>query len=495
MAKRWKGKPHYVDTHLNTCQDPCILPSDGRCLIHRLPTELLVQTFLLGLTDVFQALEDTLDFGHNAPNVLGQRMPFEILVSHVCHRWRAVALNAPMLWTEIELSRPPLHNRAETCLERSKTSPLNIVADISAFNFDPQHTGWYCMRKSVRAKMCNVLPFGGDAPKLTHVNLSGVHIDWSRSRFLSGLTTLELSKHRPDTLPTFQEMARMLRESPNLHSLTLMESGPAGGTDEWDAELADSDSLNRAMLWSVSLSEVTLIFNEPDYLTDLVTGFVFPNLKTLHLGIKRPESDCTRLLESLAHPAPHTEKSVLAGLEELDIVRMPGGSADAVRAVYNAMPKLSALNISTADASAHWHTLLLCEEVLPRLTKLVIGGLTGAQMRNLVAKRQERGAPLWELIVLTSPEMTWEDMQWLRMNTHMLQWKANLTMMTPEIATIEMEVASIVPMVALDPYEFTLKDFDTRSMLYREYILVPCAVPRRHTRDRQRRSEEVYQWV
>lgn len=159
-----------------------------------------------------------------------------------------------------------------------------------------------------------------DMRPLTHVNLYCVHIDWARSRFLSGLTTLGLSKHHPDARPRFLEMARMLLESPNLQSLVLMESGPAGGTDEWDAELADTDSLNPAMLWSVSLSEATLIFNEPDYLTDLVTGFVFPNLKTLHLGIKRPEADYTRLLESLVHPAPHAEKSILAGLEELDIV-------------------------------------------------------------------------------------------------------------------------------------------------------------------------------
>lgn len=62
----------------------------------------------------------------------------------------------------------------------------------------PKHANRYYTSEYTRLEMCNVLvlPLGGDAPKLTHVNLSGVHIDWSWLWFLSGLTVPELSEHR-----------------------------------------------------------------------------------------------------------------------------------------------------------------------------------------------------------------------------------------------------------------------------------------------------------
>lgn len=60
----------------------------------------------------------------------------------------------------------------------------------------PKHASWYYMPEYARLEMCNVLPFGGDAPKLMHVDLSDVHIDWSWLCFLSGLTAPELSEHR-----------------------------------------------------------------------------------------------------------------------------------------------------------------------------------------------------------------------------------------------------------------------------------------------------------
>ncbi|KAG2153006.1 uncharacterized protein EDB93DRAFT_236325 [Suillus bovinus] len=56
---------------------------------------------------------------------------FEVLISHVCHHWRVVALNTPSLWTEIDVSpldSPPFE-RVQTLLERSKSLPIDIRID------------------------------------------------------------------------------------------------------------------------------------------------------------------------------------------------------------------------------------------------------------------------------------------------------------------------------------------------------------------------------
>jgi hypothetical protein len=57
--------------------------------------------------------------------------PFEVLISHVCHHWRMVALNTPSLWTEINVSpldSPPFE-RVQILLERSKSLPIDIRID------------------------------------------------------------------------------------------------------------------------------------------------------------------------------------------------------------------------------------------------------------------------------------------------------------------------------------------------------------------------------
>ncbi|KAG1840586.1 hypothetical protein DFJ58DRAFT_810271 [Suillus subalutaceus] len=57
--------------------------------------------------------------------------PFEVLISHVCHHWRMVALNTPSLWTEINVSpldSPPFE-RVQILLGRSKSLPIDIRID------------------------------------------------------------------------------------------------------------------------------------------------------------------------------------------------------------------------------------------------------------------------------------------------------------------------------------------------------------------------------
>ncbi|KDQ08325.1 hypothetical protein BOTBODRAFT_191826 [Botryobasidium botryosum FD-172 SS1] len=59
----------------------------------------------------------------------GKALPFNLLVSQVCHRWREVALNTGQLWTRIALSEPPPHERMKLWLVRSGNHPLDFFFD------------------------------------------------------------------------------------------------------------------------------------------------------------------------------------------------------------------------------------------------------------------------------------------------------------------------------------------------------------------------------
>ena len=69
--------------------------------------------------------------------------------------------------------------------------------------------------------------FGGNAylPKLRHVVLSGVHIDYSCSGF-KDLFSLDLRHQSHDVSPTLQELRQILAASPELNSLSLVALSP-----------------------------------------------------------------------------------------------------------------------------------------------------------------------------------------------------------------------------------------------------------------------------
>ena len=58
-----------------------------------------------------------------------QPIPFQVLVSHVCKRWREVALNSHILWTTLEFAKRPRLERAQMYIARSGGLPLNIHID------------------------------------------------------------------------------------------------------------------------------------------------------------------------------------------------------------------------------------------------------------------------------------------------------------------------------------------------------------------------------
>ena len=116
----FKGKERSED------QDPFVP-------VHNLPNELLSYIFTLG-SEVERRGDDDDDSDEeeeeeDATSEHGPHFPFQVLVSHVCQRWRVVAIETPTLWTGLDFSEGPPFEKSRTWLERSKECPLDIELD------------------------------------------------------------------------------------------------------------------------------------------------------------------------------------------------------------------------------------------------------------------------------------------------------------------------------------------------------------------------------
>ncbi|KAI0047442.1 hypothetical protein FA95DRAFT_1679047 [Auriscalpium vulgare] len=181
-----------------------------------------------------------------------------IPVTHVCRRWRDIALAHRSLWTRIPLELGT--DWTTTLLERSKSLPIHLDADEQR---DP-HIGTVILQNLYRTKslrlvagpmsllhsMVNPAPvieelsirdeaslstlpatfLGGYAPRLRRVKIhSSSRVSWS-SRFLRNLVLLQLevidplrALHPP---PPVHEVLDALERMPELESLALWEALP-----------------------------------------------------------------------------------------------------------------------------------------------------------------------------------------------------------------------------------------------------------------------------
>ncbi|KAH8114329.1 hypothetical protein DFH11DRAFT_1593832 [Phellopilus nigrolimitatus] len=58
-------------------------------------------------------------------------LPFQVRMSHVCRRWRQVAIDTPVLWSRLSFSEPPPFDKSKEWILRSKQSPLDINIDVT----------------------------------------------------------------------------------------------------------------------------------------------------------------------------------------------------------------------------------------------------------------------------------------------------------------------------------------------------------------------------
>lgn len=510
MAEKSKSdRPFGEATRISERCDSLHKPSpDDRCVVDRLPTELLVHTFYLGLVDALAAFLDVLSGIHREQDTsTGPELPFEVIVSHVCRRWREVALTTPALWAQVAITSSTMHSKTQAYLARAKTVAVDITIDLKSPSTDvsalvsvsrgtkkqiaqmvfehwlllsPSISHWrtFALRTAnslvmhaflIALHCCSpapmlenlvladkpafvshlhrhewplcINPFFLNAPKLSKAILSGVYFNWPQTGFAHALTTLELSNHQPGIRPSYQDLARILRESPSLKALTLKFSGPTGGPADWgvDTYLDIPEHVPescRSMLWSQSVARLTLDQIDEEYAAELIDRLALPSLTRLEIDIV--SGDCTGVLEALIRPRPPDNKSLLAGLTDLRLKQFRGGDARVIVEAYGAMPNLTTFWFGLDICSPLWLSLLSHKDVLPRLRNLVPIAVTGWQLRALISKRQEWGAPLWTVVMAGSPELGEEDRRWLTLNTHIF-----MVMPIPESAGIPVSAVGV----------------------------------------------------
>ena len=432
-----------------------------------------------------------------------EKPPFEVTVSHVCRLWREVALNTHTLWSTPDFSGGPPFTEPAVYLERSKGAPLDIAIDITedkddsddpddpscaqeleqildliiphvwhwrslelmVSDYAPMHAALTRMGACPGAPMLEVLElyhyeddeegalaftpaelreqdfvlFRGDAPRLAHVALWGVHLDWARSTFLSGLADLELAYHAKDVCPPFRDFARILRDSPALDTLTLCASGPAGGPVEWLESVLGPDAMQTeegvapeasTVISIPSLESLVIAFIDPDYTKQLLERLQLPKLASLALDFE--EADGTTLLQALTRPSQLTGKSILSGLRALKIAGVQCDDSAAITEVYASLANLETLNLHFEFVSLRWYDVLITQwesvassnrdPLLPKLDNLTTTSLSGKEMRRLIEARKAMGKPLTRVYMNEADVLEAEDETWIKDNVEDFQY-------------------------------------------------------------------------
>jgi hypothetical protein len=234
--------------------------------ISSLPPEVFTTIFALFRPHI-TPVASTLGRNRDQPDPLSW-----LLVAHVCHQWREIALNQPLFWSHINFTAFSSAGVAEI-LARAKEVPLNLEARartryywndarLSAFQkvlqdrvshicqlgitMEPSHlnrtleglmspalTLEYLSLFSLERRSRNrteehvvVIPdtlFNGSAPKLSSIELWNCEISW-KSPLLEGLKHLEIRS--PFERPILSVWLDALAEMPQLKTLTLHFASP-----------------------------------------------------------------------------------------------------------------------------------------------------------------------------------------------------------------------------------------------------------------------------
>ncbi|KAF5314484.1 hypothetical protein D9619_011763 [Psilocybe cf. subviscida] len=187
-----------------------------------------------------------------------------IPITHVCRRWRSLALDAPALWTNLS-SENLLWTTA--MLERSKSAPLTVlmdemshrvatpilkhlsriisltIEDWSAGELQTLHAliednAIVAPQLEVLSLSCDgVLPWSlpsttfQQTHRLNNLFIDSIHIDWSHSPLFRNLTKLRVKTVLSDGQPTWRELISALDQMPSLKSLFLDDMLPTSPFD------------------------------------------------------------------------------------------------------------------------------------------------------------------------------------------------------------------------------------------------------------------------
>jgi len=553
-------------------------PADGKCPVNDLPEEILTYIFQVGVKmqeedewedDVEDDEWDDMSSEEDSDSESGDLLPppdspstssefsvtpepvsddedgdseddeppFQILVSHVCRRWREVALDAHTLWTTLKFENYPKLDQAKMYISRSNDMPLNILIDCT-FDEDideedhPDHP-LYEENRALRSEIelqndtrflslkdlkaildligpevshwgsmdfrastygyvqlllsrlhempaaplleafmvyhfedCEdyeffsgddktpLLPFHGNASNLKTAVFWGVHIDWDAAlpRFLNGLHELELSYHSKDVRPSYSTFVQIVKNSPELKTITLSLSGPALPDNiTFDAE----DGWGPEPLTIPSVKDLALQFQDPRYASAIVQHFDLPAVRNLVLNFD--EEDYSDFVRALIRPVKGQKEGLLQRIEHLKVSGLPCDVAS-VEALLSKLTQLKTLNLkvpgpeelviyeklmdpaacrpenapttappSSSPISPSAPTALIPLDQLPKafcpkLENLTTTNLEGHQLRPLLAARIKLGVPIKKLMMSQDDMISKKDEKWIRANVEELEF-------------------------------------------------------------------------
>jgi hypothetical protein len=205
----------------------------------------------------------------SSPDINPDHHLARLCVSHVCHHWREISLNQPLLWSNVNFNTLRLAGAIEI-LARAKSVPLYLEARVShrwdhdrssTFRTELQACIPYirhlritadhfrlrrtlerlaspaptleCLVLNSNGGFCDgkidfVLPdtlFNGSAPRLSCIKLFTCEISWT-SPLLKGLRYLEIRLTTSHAKPTLAAWLDALDELPHLKTLAIDSASP-----------------------------------------------------------------------------------------------------------------------------------------------------------------------------------------------------------------------------------------------------------------------------
>jgi hypothetical protein len=102
---------------------PFLTPPVSGTPVHKLPSEILSAILKIA---VALRKEDVV-----YSSLRGKRLAYPVVLSHVCHRWREVAIGIASFWSSVSFTEGPPFERSRAYVERCSRAPFDIVLDVS----------------------------------------------------------------------------------------------------------------------------------------------------------------------------------------------------------------------------------------------------------------------------------------------------------------------------------------------------------------------------
>lgn len=403
-----------------------LYPASG---IGSLPVELLSRIFTLGAGFNYPYEESPFLLKPNQDQY-PPPSSFPLLASHVCHRWREIALRTPSFWTTIHFREPVHLARAQAYLERcsaSSTYPycLDILVDtvapedhihgvtlcreelVQVFDIIIAHVGhWRSFHLKIRDNVCKAtarryLSTCGPAPSLETLQL--YHFE----NYVT-VDNLYEATHRPPVI-VFENQVPKLRnvsligvnlpwlKSPYLMNLQKLELALHPDNirppyDSWDRMLRLSPQLESLNLhysgprqessgepssaWATSKEKIALdrlvdlkfTDLDPDYLCGVVDRLYVPHVRRMAWHL--PEQDFSVFVELLT-------KKWEKGVPSSSASGVAAGGGVGVGGVHSAADNFGSMGGGSSSSSAAHLTILPPRPPTPakRRSKISISSL------------------------------------------------------------------------------------------------------------------------